>query len=542
MMLKLSKKIALAFLLLGLGGVLMGCFNNDEDISWDDERHSKEASPRVEKFKMVDVFDITEDSKWDEVTLSLKSKKYWDFQLGPFYDFEASEYSHFRNYDGGVTGWVGYELLDKDTLIIPFTYAEEKGVFSIKNFVYHTDTQTGKVIENTCIWVNNPEIIDGKWIRSNFWYYDFRELYGVRLETHYLPQYCDIENYEKWAQSAFDYYAQKLLVLGTGASASKTEELEKKLIESYYDELLAGAFDQAFSHSLFKWEKKTENPYDEWYGNLGSGSIQEIKAVGDHTYEVKNTMVYCSPEWKYDYQWNKAGTDKYQWGYSCVTDENLNTTTQYRSTKQIVIRDGKVWIDNIASKDVTPKWVCDKVVEDARVPLKNYVILRKDTYEGDHRSDTEPDAPWTLKDDESITQIGSLSKRIKTKLWEDVMEDFFDILHHKCPDAGKGDSCYIGDSSWSTLDKKHTLAIKSSEIFFGDSGLIIIDWVKFSQDSSISLEQTFYNATHDKFYLLQSYPSRWWDHDWWAIPNFTDKEVNQRVGYVVKECHIEGEE
>lgn len=226
---------------------------------------------------------------------------------------------------------------------------------------------------------------------STFFELDPRLHFESPYAGHDLVRFCDLRAYDQGAKSSFDYHAKQLLALGTGADPEKQTKLEQQLVEDFYQEILQGQFEAAYEHSLFKGEKKQKNPFYDRYATLGSGAIEHITPLGDHRYEVKNTMTYCRRN-SYEAAGDKHFTDELLCG-----NVDLNTHSSYKAVKAILIREGKVYIDHQESKEITKKRVCDKVVEDTRRSLKNVLVKKQGEW------DSEPF--WYFRDDAHVGEL-----------------------------------------------------------------------------------------------------------------------------------------
>lgn len=157
-------------------------------------------------------------------------------------------------------------------------------------------------------------------------------------------------NYLSGSSSEYSHLSQQWLQ-AQAQNAQGIQELEEKLLRSYYALLFNRDFDRLFQVSLFKGELKQANPFHERYAGMWSGAVLSITAKGDHTYDVVAELEYCRKVDLIDLSY-------YYTGYDCENPE----VKKYRATKRILADQDKVRVDGVASTEITRRWVCDKKV------------------------------------------------------------------------------------------------------------------------------------------------------------------------------------
>lgn len=522
--------------------VLTGCFQKtDENVSRDDEAVSgvQIAQPEGSKVTQFAVKDEFEISLTHKIPATLEemgiggSDVCWDLQDDVKVILKNSKYGEIKLplaiWDEVCDGTVSLDsVLDKaylywDNLYIPMAEGREATILHATTYKYNISTKKLEKQTPLCVPFDNAEVLDNGIIKWTVPWFDYEWTERITREN---VVYCDLKTETRYDEATYLATKDKLTGKSSADTANNQEKKDHEFINTYYRMLENHQFSELFAITLRKWETKVQNPFDEWYRNVTKAEVLSIEPKGDRTYEIKTQLTNNVYEDKPSRLWPPAllGEKK----------------SKYLATKKVVERDGKLYLDGIESKEITPKRVCDKVVEDARVLLKNYTIPIKDSYLSDTYWSSED--LWVFKDDNAMTAIRKLDNRVKTNLWE-WHSDFFEKFSKDDSRCG-GDTmweCYIGDYSRSTSDKKHTFLLKGATIsldpLYLSGGIFMVDSIPFPYEWG----WFYYNKSQDMVYLLKEFPNRWWKN-WQDIPTFTDKEVNQRVGYVVKGCHIEWEE
>ena len=496
---------------------------------------SKDTSSKEDLiFKQVaikDVFEVKEIQNQDYmVDLLFSGDKYGSFAIKGVEQANPNEASLMQNY---FESGFAYEVDQGRALLIPILTNPTMHESRYLNYYYDIQSHTGHFLDKVCVGTAQATL-SGSMVKYLYQRKDFDWIGSLGDNASAMPleewRYCDLKNYSSGSISNYTYLSEQWKDLQTG-DQKKLQQVEKELISAYYQLMTNRDFDRQYAVSLFKWAKKDQNPFWERYDELWSGAVKSITPQWDHSYEVANTLEFCykDPERKAE-----------MWGPTTPYDCDHRDSKSYKSIKKIVLRDDKVYVDTLDSRETTKRRVCDKVVKDDRRSIRP--IIAKEQYPGDVES------YWTIKGEEDHQTCSDFVYQGRID-WESIMGDIYS--HLDCWNM-RGEKCQKTERSWSSSDGKYRYFTSASEWFILDEELwpegdwkFTIDWIKVDHkliDGRKTDDNSFvYKKDSNRFYLVETYPFAWFCM-FQDVPMFSDDEINQKVWLVTKECHIVGED
>ena len=491
---------------------------------------SKDTTSKEElTFKQVaikDVFEVKEVRKEEYgVDLLFSGDKYGSFAIHGIEQVMPNEASLMESY---FESGYAYEVDQGKALLIPILTHPTMPETSYLNYYYDLQSHTGHFLDKVCVGTAQATL-SGSMVKYLYQRRAF-DWIGSQDNASAMPleewRYCDLKNYSSGSISNYSYLSEQWKRLQTG-DQTELQQVEKELISAYYQLMTNRDFDRQYAVSLFKWAKKDQNPFLEWYDELWSGAVKSITLQWDHSYEVANTLEFCykDPERKAE-----------MWGPTTPYDCDHRDSKSYKSTKKIVLRDDKVYIDTLDSRETTKRRVCDKIVKDSRRSIRP--IMVKGQYSRDEES------YWTIKEDGLACGEFVYQGMVD---WETIMDGIGDALD--CWNFD--DTCSKSEVAWKSSDGKHTYVTSASNWFVLYNGIqpigdwkFAIDWIKvdhkFKDGGKTDMDSFVYNKESNRFYLVETYPFAWFCM-FQDIPRFSDDEINQKVWLVTKECRIVGE-
>lgn len=485
-------------------------------------------------FKQVaikDVFEVKEIQNQDYmVDLLFSGDKYGSFAIKGFEQVNPNEASLMQNY---FESGFAYEVDQGRALLIPILTNPTMHESRYLNYYYDIQSHTGHFLDKVCVGTAQATL-SGSMVKYLYQRKDFDWIGSLGDNASAMPleewRYCDLKNYSSGSISNYTYLSEQWKHLQTG-DQTKLQQVEKELISAYYQLMTNRDFDRQYAVSLFKWAKKDHNPFWERYDELWSGAVKSITPQWDHSYEVANTLEFCykDPERKAE-----------MWGPTTPYDCDHRDSKSYKSTKKIVLRDDKVYVDTLDSRETTKRRVCDKVVKDDRRSIKSFLIKKQE--------DRDDKSYWYLKDDVDLSQL--CSELFPYTLWG--LEGIFGGIFDKLGCWNRWEQCQKSKLNWSSSDGKHKYFTSASEGFTSDEPVFpdgvwkfTIDWLKvehkFDDKWTINMESFLYDKKTNRFYLVETYLNG--DIcSFQDVPRFSDDEINQKAWLVTKECRIVGED